>query len=438
MANIKITDLTAYTDAASADVLPIVDVGADVTKKITIGNVVKAVPLGTAALPGLAFDGDPNTGIYSPGADQVAISTNGTGRLFISDDGKIGIGVSDPSSYSISADDLVIASPGGGNTGIQINITDNTGSSNIWFGDSDGEGRGQITYAHGTSDSMGFWVGGAQNLALYATGALAHVGGGSTISPAVSFNGSAPVDSLVVNSSGNVSTAGTMTADSFIPTSSTVPTNGVYLPSANNVAISTNGTGRLFVDASGNVGVGATPQINSGKAVYVYDTSVARIELRNDTSGLTATDGGFLSLFGNDLFLGTRESGYIAVSTASTERLRITSDGKLGLGTSTPSALLHAKGKLYVDATVADDVAANIVNSSATGYGFRTQGGGGTERYIAAFNDKDANLALIIDDSRRVGIGTTTPSLSGSNRNAVTINAPTGQLSILELAVNNY
>ena len=39
MANIKITDLTAYTDAASTDVLPIVDVGADVTKKIAIGDI---------------------------------------------------------------------------------------------------------------------------------------------------------------------------------------------------------------------------------------------------------------------------------------------------------------------------------------------------------------------------------------------------------------
>jgi hypothetical protein len=38
---------------------------------------------GTAAAPGITFTGDTNTGIYSPGADQVAISTNGTGRLFI-------------------------------------------------------------------------------------------------------------------------------------------------------------------------------------------------------------------------------------------------------------------------------------------------------------------------------------------------------------------
>jgi len=36
---------------------------------------------GTAALPAIAFDGDPNTGIYSPGADQLGIATNGVERV---------------------------------------------------------------------------------------------------------------------------------------------------------------------------------------------------------------------------------------------------------------------------------------------------------------------------------------------------------------------
>ena len=40
-----------------------------------------AHPLGAAATPSITFTGDTNTGIYSPGADQVAISTNGTQRL---------------------------------------------------------------------------------------------------------------------------------------------------------------------------------------------------------------------------------------------------------------------------------------------------------------------------------------------------------------------
>jgi hypothetical protein len=40
MANIKITDLTAYGNPTSTDVLPIVDVGADVTKKVSVGDLV--------------------------------------------------------------------------------------------------------------------------------------------------------------------------------------------------------------------------------------------------------------------------------------------------------------------------------------------------------------------------------------------------------------
>jgi len=42
---------------------------------------VLAVTAGTAALPGIAVSGDLNTGIYSPGADQLAISTNGVERV---------------------------------------------------------------------------------------------------------------------------------------------------------------------------------------------------------------------------------------------------------------------------------------------------------------------------------------------------------------------
>jgi hypothetical protein len=38
---------------------------------------------GSAASPSITFTGDLNTGIYSPGADQVAVATNGTGRLFV-------------------------------------------------------------------------------------------------------------------------------------------------------------------------------------------------------------------------------------------------------------------------------------------------------------------------------------------------------------------
>lgn len=69
----------------------------DTTNAWTSSEVVD-IPAGTAAAPSLIFGGDVNTGLYSPGADQVAISTAGTGRLFIDASGRVGLGTSSPAT----------------------------------------------------------------------------------------------------------------------------------------------------------------------------------------------------------------------------------------------------------------------------------------------------------------------------------------------------
>jgi len=61
----------------------------------------------------------------------------------------------------------------------------------------------------------------------------------------------------------NVVTTGTSTAASLIPTGSSVPTNGVYLPAANSVGISTNGAQRATIDSSGRLLVGTSSTIAS-------------------------------------------------------------------------------------------------------------------------------------------------------------------------------
>jgi hypothetical protein len=65
----------------------------------SIGQIVGpvSIDLGTAAAPTINFTGDTNTGIYSPGADQFAISTGGTGRVFVDASGNVGIGTGSPS-----------------------------------------------------------------------------------------------------------------------------------------------------------------------------------------------------------------------------------------------------------------------------------------------------------------------------------------------------
>jgi hypothetical protein len=53
---------------------------------------------GTAALPAITTAGDTNTGIYFPAADTVAVSTGGSGRMFVNSSGYVGIGKSSPES----------------------------------------------------------------------------------------------------------------------------------------------------------------------------------------------------------------------------------------------------------------------------------------------------------------------------------------------------
>lgn len=52
------------------------------TGAVTItGAVTAAVAAGTALSPSLYFSGDPNTGVYSPGPDQIALAAGGTARV---------------------------------------------------------------------------------------------------------------------------------------------------------------------------------------------------------------------------------------------------------------------------------------------------------------------------------------------------------------------
>ena len=92
MANVKITELTALTNPASSDVLPIVDVGADETKKVTIADLLENAGSGTASAAAFAFDGDADTGMYRTGANALGFTTGGTGRLFVDSSGRLGVG----------------------------------------------------------------------------------------------------------------------------------------------------------------------------------------------------------------------------------------------------------------------------------------------------------------------------------------------------------
>ena len=87
--------MTAHTAPATDDVLPIIDVSetaaTNKNKKITVQELFKGVPDGTAAAPGLAFESDDGNGIYLAGTDTVGISTGGTERVTVNASGDVSI-----------------------------------------------------------------------------------------------------------------------------------------------------------------------------------------------------------------------------------------------------------------------------------------------------------------------------------------------------------
>jgi len=62
-----------------------------------------------------------------------------------------------------------------------------------------------------------------------------------------------------VNSTGAWTSSEPIIANSFIPSSSTVPTNGIYLPAANTLGFATNSTSKIQINSIGETSIGGTP-----------------------------------------------------------------------------------------------------------------------------------------------------------------------------------
>ena len=64
---------------------------------------------------------------------------------------------------------------------------------------------------------------------------------------------SSSATALTIDASQNATFVGTATATKLIPTGSSATGNGLYLPAANSLGFSTNGTEHMRIDSSGNV-----------------------------------------------------------------------------------------------------------------------------------------------------------------------------------------
>jgi hypothetical protein len=320
MANRKISDLTALTAPATGDLLPIVDISeaaaADKNKKITYGELLASAPAGSAAAPSFSFDSDPNTGIYSPGADQVAISTNGVARL--------------TSSTTALTSALAVDVPLGAAATPSLTFTGdlNTG-----------------IYSPG-ADQVAISTGGTGRLFIDAAGLVGI--GTSSPSNILHVSGTSGTPALFERTGSNGVFIGLKDGS----------VNNVFLGNTNGVfSVQTPGSSfsdKLVVTSAGLVGIGTTIPLEK---LEIQDGSISVGSSANTSQANTLIAGyGYIlsgtkygntsirSTYNNANNLSSLEFYTSSSATASTERLRITSAGLVGVGTSAPASTLHVAG----------------------------------------------------------------------------------------------
>jgi len=218
--------------------------------------------------------------------------------------------------------------------------------------------------------------------------------------------------------------------------------------SATNLQIGTNGSERMRIDFSGNVGIGtsnpsylltvqttssgagfqrnivqrAGDQINFYRTSIVFnDSASASGAFASYAGGIYHEQGGGFGVSGGLTFAtNNANAGPITFATVNTERMRIDSSGNVGIGTASPGYKLTVSGvaALGIASGVYGDYA-DMRLETATGRGWRmgtasnasTLGyfyiQGSTDNFVTSFIN-----SLNIDTSGNVGIGTSSPDAS--------------------------
>jgi hypothetical protein len=190
---------------------------------------------------------------------------------------------------------------------------------------------------------------------------------------------------------------------------------GIYRVGTDSLAVATNGTERLRIDSSG----GATFKGGSIFIEATSDTNNAQISLGRPSS----SSAGYIRYINSENALAFRTNG-------SGEDVRIDSSGRLGIGTSAPSNLLHiasapSTSTNLVAAAFARSTGANVgigdyirlgqgsfygSEYTSADWGSSIIGAGHVTFYTGASSTPDSKTAKVrIDSSGRVGIGVTAP-----------------------------
>ena len=325
---------------------------------------------GSATAPTLAHSGDTNTGIYFPGADQIAITTGGSQKFFVG------------TSLVINEGGLDFDTRIEGDTDANLFFAD-ASTDRIGVGTASPSTKLHVVGTVNTEEAISF---GASYLGTgtdyydsrYLTSRIFNVptGGGFVFA----INNS---DKLTLDSSGNLGLGVTpsawdsgykalqigqaasfwgATGSNFTTITNNAIFDGAYKYKNNGIAtqyvmgtggthawnIAASGTAgnaitftqAMTLDASGNLSVGGTAVYNSAASRGNITIEGASTSILN--FGIGGTLGGYVYHNGTDIDFRNSKNGTIQFATNGTERARITATGAFLFGTTAEFSLLSS------------------------------------------------------------------------------------------------
>ena len=218
-----------------------------------------------------------------------------------------------------------------------------------------------------------------------------------------------------------------------VSTSSSGGTTADIVFGTRSVTTNTAATERMRIKSDGNVGIGITPSYTLD--IQAIASSFNPVRFSGHSSSIDAflyTDTAYWSIgdtagYGGNLWGGNKTSNFVHAHTNGSERMRIDSSGKVGIGTDSPPSKLAVvdNGNVQIvvknpDAPASSKFAQFVLNMGSTYFGAsdrswqlvqRGLSDGTTNFGIQGWNGSVYNEALTIAEDGYIGIGQTPNSL---------------------------